>query len=70
MHPIIPVDHMVVGGYALLMIGIAGEYESFFHSFVQGSESRCPLSNAAHSMQLAEAVQNCYSGTLPLAAIL
>lgn len=45
--------------------GFIGEYKAFFHALATGSPSPCSLSDAAHSMQLAEAVQNRYSGPLP-----
>jgi myo-inositol 2-dehydrogenase / D-chiro-inositol 1-dehydrogenase len=45
--------------------GFVGEYEEFFHSLTTGAPSACSLSDAARSMQLAEAVQNHYSGQLP-----
>lgn len=51
-------DDLVDGGFV-------GEYEQFFHSLAQGTPSTCSLSDAARSMQLAEAVQNRYSGPLP-----
>ena len=50
---------------ALVDGGFLGEYEQFFRSLAQGTPSTCSLSDAARSMQLAEAVQNCYSGPLP-----
>jgi myo-inositol 2-dehydrogenase/D-chiro-inositol 1-dehydrogenase len=45
--------------------GFNGEYEAFFRALAEGAPSPCSLSDAARSMQLAEAVQNCYSGRLP-----
>jgi predicted dehydrogenase len=45
--------------------GFLGEYEEFFRLLAAGAPSTCSLSDAAHSMQLAEAVQNHYSGRLP-----
>ena len=45
--------------------GFIGEYEAFFRALAKGTPSPCSLSDAARSMQLAEAVLNCYSGTLP-----
>jgi len=45
--------------------GFIGEYKAFFHALATGSPSPCSLSDAARSMQLAEAVQNRYSGPLP-----
>jgi len=45
--------------------GFVGEYEEFFRLLAEGAPSTCSLSVAAHSMQLAEAVQNHYSGRLP-----
>lgn len=50
---------------ALVDGGFLGEYEQFFQSLAQGTPSLCSLSDAARSMQLAEAVQNRYSGPLP-----
>lgn len=54
----------------LLDGGFIGEYEAFFHALATGAPSPCSLSDAARSMQLAEAVQNRYSGRrspLPIA---
>jgi len=45
--------------------GFLGEYEQFLHSLATGAPSPCTLEDAALSMQLAEAVQNQYSGPLP-----
>ena len=45
--------------------GILGEYEEFFGLLAKGLRSTCSLTDAALSMQLAEAVQNNYSGPLP-----
>jgi myo-inositol 2-dehydrogenase / D-chiro-inositol 1-dehydrogenase len=45
--------------------GFLGEYEEFFRLLAEGAPSTCSLTDAAHSMQLAEAVQNHYSGRLP-----
>jgi myo-inositol 2-dehydrogenase/D-chiro-inositol 1-dehydrogenase len=45
--------------------GFLGEYEQFFRALREGAPSPCSLSDAAKSMQLAEAVQNHYSGRLP-----
>jgi predicted dehydrogenase len=45
--------------------GFLGEYEEFFRLLSEGAPSTCSLIDAAHSMQLAEAVQNNYSGPLP-----
>jgi predicted dehydrogenase len=45
--------------------GFLGEYEEFFRLLAEGTPSTCSLTDAAYSMQLAEAVQNNYSGTLP-----
>jgi myo-inositol 2-dehydrogenase / D-chiro-inositol 1-dehydrogenase len=62
------VEQRPISDDALIDGGFLGEYEAFFHSLEHGSESRCSLSDAAFSMQLAEAVQNNYSGKLaPLA---
>jgi predicted dehydrogenase len=44
--------------------GFLREYEEFSHLLAEGAPSTCSLSDAAHSMQLAEAVQNHYSGRL------
>jgi predicted dehydrogenase len=51
-------DHLIDGGFL-------GEYEEFFHLLAEGAPSTCSLSDAAHSMQLAEAVQKHDSGLLP-----
>jgi myo-inositol 2-dehydrogenase/D-chiro-inositol 1-dehydrogenase len=62
------VEQRAVSNDALIDGGFLGEYEAFFHSLEHGSESLCSLTDAAYSMQLAEAVQNHYSGTFaPLA---
>jgi predicted dehydrogenase len=45
--------------------GIVGEYEEFIRLVITGAPSTCSLTDAAFSMQLAEAVQNGYSGPLP-----
>jgi predicted dehydrogenase len=45
--------------------GILGEYEEFFRLLAQCIPSTCSLTDAALSMQLAEAAQNNYSGPLP-----
>ena len=45
--------------------GFIGEYEAFFRTLAEGTPSPCSLSDAARSMQLAEAVLNRYSGVLP-----
>jgi hypothetical protein len=45
--------------------GFLGEYEEFFRLLAAGAPSTCSLTDAAYSMQLAEAVQNRYSGRLP-----
>lgn len=45
--------------------GFIGEYEAFFRALAEGTPSPCSLSDAARSMQLADAVLNRYSGTLP-----
>jgi myo-inositol 2-dehydrogenase/D-chiro-inositol 1-dehydrogenase len=45
--------------------GFLSEYEEFFHLLAEGAPSTCSLSDAAHSMQLAEAVQKHHSGLLP-----
>jgi predicted dehydrogenase len=45
--------------------GILGEYEEFIHSIAERVPSSSSLSDAVLSMQLAEAVQNKYSGPLP-----
>jgi myo-inositol 2-dehydrogenase/D-chiro-inositol 1-dehydrogenase len=63
------VEQQPISNDALVDGGFLGEYEAFFHSLEHGSESRCSLSDAAHSMQLAEAVQNHYSGKLTALAI-
>ncbi|MBS1822332.1 MAG: Gfo/Idh/MocA family oxidoreductase [Acidobacteria bacterium] len=51
-------DDLVDGGFI-------GEYRQFFRSLTEGKPSTCSLSDAARSMQLAEAVQNGFSGRLP-----
>lgn len=58
------VEQHPVSNDPLIDGGFLGEYEAFFHSLEHGAESRCSLSDAAYSMQLAEAVQNHYSGKL------
>lgn len=58
------VEQQPISNDPLVDGGFLGEYEAFFHSLEHGSESRCSLSDAAYSMQLAEAVQNHYSGKL------
>jgi myo-inositol 2-dehydrogenase / D-chiro-inositol 1-dehydrogenase len=45
--------------------GIVGEYEEFLRLLESGTPSTCSLADAAISMQLAEAVQNEYSGPFP-----
>jgi predicted dehydrogenase len=45
--------------------GFLGEYEEFLRLLAAGAPSTCSLTDAAYSMQLAEAVQNHYSGQLP-----
>jgi predicted dehydrogenase len=45
--------------------GIVGEYEEFLRLLESGAPSTCSLAEAAISMQLAEAVQNEYSGPFP-----
>ncbi|MEO6981834.1 MAG: Gfo/Idh/MocA family oxidoreductase [Edaphobacter sp.] len=45
--------------------GFLGEYEAFFHALATGAPLPCSLSDAARSMQLAEAVLNRYSGPIP-----
>jgi predicted dehydrogenase len=45
--------------------GFLGEYEEFLRLLAAGASSTCSLTDAAYSMQLAEAVQNHYSGPLP-----
>ena len=45
--------------------GILGEYEEFFRLVTTDTPSTCSLTDAAVSMQLAEAVQSGYSGVLP-----
>jgi predicted dehydrogenase len=44
--------------------GFLGEYEEFLRLLTAGSPSTCSLANAARSMQLAEAVQNGFTGQL------
>jgi predicted dehydrogenase len=50
---------------ALIDEGILGEYEEFIHLITERAPSSSSLFDAALSMQLAEAVQNNYSGRLP-----
>jgi myo-inositol 2-dehydrogenase/D-chiro-inositol 1-dehydrogenase len=57
-------QHSLVGD-PLIDGGFLGEYEEFFRLLSEGAPSTCSLTDAAHSMQLAEAVQNNYSGPLP-----
>lgn len=45
--------------------GFLGEYEEFLSLLSAGSPSTCSLDDAARSMQLAEAVQNRFTGQLP-----
>lgn len=45
--------------------GFIGEYEAFFRALAESEPSPCSLSDAARSMQLAEAVLTRYSGPLP-----
>ena len=49
--------------------GFSGEYETFLRALTEGTASPCSLSDAALSMQLAEAVQNRYTGPLPLSLV-
>jgi len=49
--------------------GIIGEYEEFIRLLDEGKVSTSSLSDAACSMQLAEAVQNGHSGTLPFLSV-
>jgi myo-inositol 2-dehydrogenase/D-chiro-inositol 1-dehydrogenase len=44
--------------------GFLGEYEEFLRLLATGSSSTCSLADAARSMQLAEAVQNQFTGQL------
>lgn len=44
--------------------GIVGEYEEFINLLTTGAPSTSSLRDAVFSMQLAEAVQNGYSGPL------
>ena len=52
-------------GDALVDGGILGEYEEFLGLLDAGAPSTCSLEDAAVSMQLAEAIQNDYSGPFP-----
>ena len=45
--------------------GLLGEYQEFFRLLAAGKPSTCSLNDAVGSMQLAEAVENHYSGPLP-----
>jgi myo-inositol 2-dehydrogenase / D-chiro-inositol 1-dehydrogenase len=62
-------EHDSLANDPLLDGGFLGEYERFFHLLSIGAPSSCSLSDAAQSMQLAEAVQNHYSGPLPPVSI-
>jgi predicted dehydrogenase len=44
--------------------GFLGEYEEFLRLLAAGSPSTCSLADAARSMQLAEAIQNRFTGQL------
>jgi predicted dehydrogenase len=50
---------------SLVDAGIIGEYEEFIRLLETGEPSTCSLADAAYSMQLAEMVQNKYSGPVP-----
>jgi predicted dehydrogenase len=63
-------ERSAIAGDPLVDGGFMGEYAAFFHSIEKGSESGCPLSDAARSMQLAEAVQHGFCGVLPPLAAL
>jgi hypothetical protein len=45
--------------------GLLRRIRRIFRLLAQGNPSTCSLTDAAHSMQLAEATQNHYSGQLP-----
>jgi len=53
-----------LAGDPLIDGGIIGEYDEFTRLIRAGLPSSCSLEDAAYSMQLAEAVQSGYSGTL------
>lgn len=59
------VQQQSLTGDPLIDGGIMGEYEEFIRLIQAGLLSTCSLEDAAYSMQLAEAVQSGYSGTLP-----
>ena len=58
-------EQHALAGDPLIDGGFLGEYEEFFHLLETGVPSTRSLIDAAYSMQLAEAVQNRYSGRLP-----
>ena len=60
------IEEHPLAGDSLVNGGIAGEYEEFIRLLESSSPSACSLEDAALSMQLAEAVQNEYSGPFPL----
>ena len=59
------VEQHALTGDSLVDSGILGEYEEFLRLLDAGASSTCSLADAAFSMQLAEAVQNEYSGPFP-----
>lgn len=59
------VEEHPLAGDSLVSGGIVGEYEEFLRLLDAGASSTCSLADAALSMQLAEAVQNGYSGPFP-----
>ena len=59
------VEEELLSDDALVDGGFVGEYEEFLRLLAANEPSTCSLSDAALSMQLAEAVQNRYSGQLP-----
>jgi predicted dehydrogenase len=59
------VEQHTLADDSLINGGILGEYEEFIRLLEAGEPSTCSLTDAAYSMQLAEAVQNDYSGPFP-----
>lgn len=60
------VEQHLLADDSLINAGILGEYEEFIRLLEAGEPSTCSLTDAAYSMELAEAVQNNYSGPFPL----
>lgn len=59
------VEEHSLSGDSLVDGGIMGEYEEFIRLLETGEPSTSSLADAAYSMQLAEMVQNKYSGPFP-----